>query len=121
VVVIGLCCIALGMHIGTWHMKQDHGLRDFNPGIFARADRWQIGAYHNSERRTSAYVSYAFPLTQRLALNVGLVTGYSRATIAPAVVLSYGFDNGLRLVGIPHTPKSSGGLHAAYEFQRNAP
>jgi hypothetical protein len=114
--VLDLAAIAIGVHIGTWHFKQDHRLRDFNPGVFARADRWQAGLYHNSQRRTSAYVSYAFPLSERWAVSVGAVTGYEHARVAPAVVLSYRFDGGLRLVGIPSTPKNSGGVHAAYEF-----
>jgi hypothetical protein len=114
--VLDLAAIAIGVHIGTWHARNDHGLRDFNPGIYARADRWQIGVYHNSIRRTSLYVSYAVPLTERVSLNIGAVTGYQHMTVAPAAVLVYRFDNGLRLAGFPHTPKSSGGMHAAYEF-----
>lgn len=116
--VLDLAAIALGVHIGTYHFDRDAQLNDFNPGIFARADRWQAGVYHNSIRRTSVYVSYAFPLTERVALHVGAVTGYRHMPVAPAVILSYSFDGGLRLAGFPSTPKSSGGIHAAYEFNR---
>lgn len=120
--MIDLCCIAIGLHIGTWHVarieEENKSLRDFNPGVYARIDRWQAGAYHNSQRKPSVYVSYAFPLSQRWAVNVGLVTGYSHATVSPALALSYSFDNGVRLVGFPRTPKSSGGIHVAYELTR---
>lgn len=116
--MLDLASIAIGVHIATYHFDRSQRLNDFNPGAYVRMDRWQVGAYWNSNRRPSAYVSYAFPLTQRLALGVGLVTGYEHVKpVAPAVVLSYSFDNGLRLVGIPATPKNSGGLHVAYEFQ----
>lgn len=116
--MLDLCCIALGLHIGTWHTDRDRGLRDFNPGIYARVDRWQFGLYHNSQRAQSLYASYAFPLSRRWAIHVGAVTGYDHARIAPAVVLSYSFDGGVRLVGIPSTPKNSGGVHLAYEFHQ---
>jgi hypothetical protein len=114
--VLELAAIAIGVHIGTYHFNRHEATRDFNPGIYARADRWQAGIYANSIGRTSAYVAYAVPIAGRWAVNFGAVTGYRHAPIAPAVMLSYSFDNGLRLAGFPSTPKSSGGIHVAYEF-----
>ena len=116
--MIDLCCIALGVHLATYHFDRSRDLNEFNPGIYARADRWQAGVYRNSYRKPSLYVSYAFPLTERVAVHVGAVTGYRHVgTIAPALMLSYSFDNGVRAFGFPTTPKSSGGVHAAYEFK----
>lgn len=123
--MLDLCCIALGLHIATihaWRIEEEgKSLRDFNPGIYARVDRWQAGAYHNSQRKPSVYVSYAFPLSERWSFSVGAVTGYSHAKVAPALVFSYSFDNGIRLVGFPRTPKNSGGVHLAYEFHKGQP
>lgn len=115
------CCLAWGIHIGTLHVGARQKTNDFNPGLYMRSGRWQAGAYWNSERRGSLYVAYHFPLSQRVSLSTGLVTGYARSTVSPAVVLTYSFDNGVRLVGIPPTPKTAGGLHLAYQLTEGEP
>jgi hypothetical protein len=41
--MLTLCCIALGIHVGTYHFERSRGYREINPGLYLRADRWQAG------------------------------------------------------------------------------
>jgi hypothetical protein len=116
--MITLCCIALGMHIGTYHFDRGRNYREFNPGAYVRVDRWQAGAYNNSHGKLSVYGTYAVPLAKRIDLAIGAATGYN-GSIVPVVVLTYSFDAGPRLGLIPSSPKGgSGGVHLAHEFNR---
>jgi hypothetical protein len=117
--VIGLCCIALGMHIGTVHLNRNRDYNERNLGLYVRAERWQWGGYHNSHRKFSAYSTYAIPLTQRIEAHAGIASGYN-STVVPVLVFTYRLDNGLRIGLIPSSPKGgSGGVHIAYEFKGN--
>lgn len=110
--------LALGIHLATYHFDRAREYNEFNPGLYARADRWQAGFYHNSHKKLSVYGTYAIPLAKRTDLAIGLATGYNKHVV-PVVVLSYNFDAGPRIGLIPSSPKGgSGGIHAAWEFKQ---
>jgi hypothetical protein len=114
--MLTLCCIALGMHIGTFHFERSRGYREINPGLYLRADRWQAGFYSNSHGKFSAYSTYAYALTERIEAHAGLATGYN-STVVPVLVFTYRLDSGLRIGLIPSSPKGgSGGIHFAYQW-----
>jgi hypothetical protein len=114
--VIDFGAIAIGMHIGTIHLNRNRDYNERNLGVYARAERWQVGGYHNSHRKFSAYSAYAYAMTDRVEAHVGLATGYN-STVVPVLVFTYRLDNGLRIGLIPSSPKGgSGGIHFAYQW-----
>jgi hypothetical protein len=114
--VIDFGAIAVGVHFATYHFDRGRGYREVNPGVYARADRWQAGFYSNSHGKFSAYSTYAVPLTQRIEAHAGIASGYN-STVVPVLVFTYRLDNGLRIGLIPSSPKGgSGGIHFAYQF-----
>jgi hypothetical protein len=77
----------LGLHLGTWHDR--HGYNNFNPGLYVVKDNNVVGAYHNSERGTSAYAAHVFETESRtFALTVGAVVGYKNRPVTPLVLPS---------------------------------
>jgi hypothetical protein len=123
------CCIAVGVHIATYHFDRRSGYNEFNPGAYVRVDRWQLGAYRNSNStriladnadaaKYSVYGTYSFALLQRTTLDVGVATGYNKAVV-PVAVITYNFDAGPRAGLIPSSPKGgSGGVHVAHEWRQ---
>ena len=112
------CCLAWGVHLGTLHFDRSTNYNEFNLGLYVRSGRWATGAYWNSHRKPSAYIAYAFPLSQRWSLHAGFVSGYNK-TVMPVAALSYSLDGGLGVSLIPSSPKGgSGGVHLSYEFHR---
>lgn len=79
----------LGVHVGSHHVGG--GYCNENPGIYYRAESGlTLGAYRNSEcRRWSAYAGHTWG--DHIALTVGAVTGYERASVLPLVVPSVRF------------------------------
>lgn len=115
--MIELCCIAIGLHVGTYHFDRTAGYNEFNPGVYARAERHTVGVYYNSFRKTSAYYAYRAFSYGRTSVHVGAVTGYERAPVVPLVVAEYALTDHTRLVLIPPAPQAGGGgVHFAVEF-----
>lgn len=63
--------------VHTVSLHAQHGMNNLNPGLgFDLRPDWRVGAYYNSYKDVSAYSLYIHPLTDRLRIGVGLVTGY---------------------------------------------
>lgn len=65
-----------GLHTLSVHTPQ-HTQNNTNPGAYVRIDRWQAGAYRNSDEHTTVYGSYLVPVGP-LELIVGVATGYDK-------------------------------------------
>jgi hypothetical protein len=86
---------AVGVHQVSIHSQkyQAHTMpretwNNVNPGIYIHHDNWVGGVYYNSERRTSVYAGYAYPVTDYFDLVAGVVTGYRGYTLAPILIPS---------------------------------
>ena len=103
----------IGLHLLSLHAQP--GMETATPGLYARhaPTGATLGLLRNSEGRASAYAGLTL---QRgpLAVTLGAVTGYQRASVLPLVVPSVRFDGGLRLSVIPN-PWGPAALHISLE------
>jgi len=65
----------------TLHTVSAHvgisGLNNINPGIgYDLSDTVRVGAFYNSYRKPAVYALRIFPVTSRLRVGLGVVTGY---------------------------------------------
>ena len=70
--------------------------QSIHPGAAVQCDRFIAGAYYNSENRMSAFAGVEWPLTERLFLEAGLVTGYDAHPVLPLARLSYAVSDHMR-------------------------
>ena len=92
----------VSLHVGA------SGLNNLNPGAaYGVTDHVRIGALYNSYRKPSAYVFYIHPLTDRLRLAGGVISGYrysggrlygKTASAVPAIALEYDVTKQLSVV-----------------------
>jgi hypothetical protein len=116
----------VGLHLRSWHGHDPAGRwNNTNPGVYARwGNGATVGAYHNSQRRTSAYVGWTgdWPLTERISagVTVGLISGYDRHVLpmaVPSVRVALGERTSLR-TSLALNPRKSGAsaLHLSIEW-----
>jgi hypothetical protein len=74
------------IHIQDGKFNPNH-YNQFNPGLGIGVGHWSVGAFYNSERRFSVLGTYT-PFSGWLLPWGGVVTGYKRYPIAPAIGLS---------------------------------
>jgi len=67
--------LTLGLVI-TMHVNMSETYNVFHPTIIYEYDGFNIGAFYNSNRNTSIYVSKDFGLKYDFELELGLVSGY---------------------------------------------
>lgn len=116
--------IAAGLHLASWHA--DPGFNNVNPGAYVRTEcNVVVGAFYNSEERTSVYAGYVLstdigPVQPTLLL--GGATGYDFAPISPLISPGVGVNvaEGVML-RVAYLPKFADNmthtLHAAVEFR----
>jgi hypothetical protein len=117
--------VTFGMHIGSQHLP-DRGQNNFNPGAYVRFGDTSVGAYHNSYRDTTVYVSQAYSIGYGFELVGGVAYGYqrsgtSRGALTPIGGITYALPVKIlgmqpKVFAIPPTPKNSAVLHLAMEF-----
>lgn len=103
-------CVAISTHIalpGNWN--------EVHPCIRYQNDMFIAGAYLNSEDTVSTYVGLAFE-RDKLFLEIGAVTGYSGATVAPMLRVGYEPLPGVRLFAAPGYADEKFGLVLGTEF-----
>lgn len=96
------------------------GWNNVNPGMYLR---WHngltVGAFHNSEWRTSAYAGWTFSdSADRFSVTAGLVTGYQRAAVMPLLVPSVriGLNNNTSArLSLLAPPKGAPAIHLSVE------
>ena len=101
--------VALSLHIGLegdYNNIHPHVRCDINNNIIA-------GAYYNSEENISFYVGKKIPI-YNVELEVGLVTGYSGADIAPMLLVKKG---NWFMSPAYETTSNNVGLVFGYEFK----
>ena len=111
----------LGIHVASAHFPQ-RNYNNVNPGIYYRdSSDITLGAYYNSERKTSFYLGYTLDNeTYPVSLTVGAITGYKRAKVLPLVVPSlhsgkiFG-ENRVRLSLIPRIGYNPAVIHLSLE------
>ena len=118
--MLGVCGqLVLGLHLYTAHFTPSAGLNNNTPGGYASCRSVIVGAYFNSQRRTSLYVGYVFNNVGGSPFDavIGAVTGYDRAPVMPLVLPSFAW-RGVRLSVIPSIKALGveGGLHLSYEL-----
>jgi hypothetical protein len=114
-----------GLHVASQHLP-DKGQNNFNPGAYVRFGDTSIGAYHNSYRDTTVYVSQSYAVGYGFELVGGVAYGYqrsgtSRGALTPMGGITYTspvkiFGMTPKLFAIPPTPKNSAVVHLAMEF-----
>lgn len=103
----------IGLHLMSLHAQP--GMETVTPGVYARYEPTgaTLGLLRNSEGRASVYAGLTLQRAP-LAVTLGAVTGYQRASVLPLVVPSVRFDGGLRLSVIPN-PFGAWALHLSAE------
>mgnify|MGYP000016283876 FL=1 len=76
--------IAVGEHLGTYHLDRTPWLNENNPGWQLTVGRLQVGGYLNSFGNMSFYVARRFD-SYPFSASYGLVTGYF-LPVAPMVL-----------------------------------
>lgn len=74
--------LALSAHIGV-----NDNLNYIHPNVGFEYKNIYIGAYYNSERKTSAYAVKKFDF-EHIDLNVGIVSGYNSLNVAPYISIT---------------------------------
>lgn len=97
--------LALSVHFleGDWN--------EMHPGLRYRHDEWVVGAYYNSESSVSVFGAYDFG-----NIEIGLVTGYEGADIAPFIRATYDTDIGTLFAAPAMTADGDFGLVVGVEF-----
>ena len=89
--------IALSMHLG---MEGDYN--SVHPHVRLEDNGYIAGAYYNSVERLSFYGGYRLEPTDRLGLEVSIVTGYPAfGEIAPMVRGTYDINDNVRMFAAP--------------------
>lgn len=88
-------CFAATMHFGI-----GQGWQDMHPCARYVGDYLTVGAYLNSENTLSTYVSHEFKY-DKFGLELGAVTGYSGAVVAPMAMVRYEIGDGVDLIAMP--------------------
>jgi hypothetical protein len=114
-----------GLHVASQHLPDKNQI-NFNPGAYVRFGDTSIGAYHNSYRDTTIYISHAYSIGYGFELVGGIAYGYqrsgtSRGALTPMGGITYTFPVKIlgmqpKVFAIPPTPKNSAVLHLAMEF-----
>ena len=122
----------LGIHTVSYHNGGNYN--DLTPGLYLERNKFVVGAYHNSIRKTSFYGGYTWtwplppnPIVNAVSFTGGLVTGYrhrgynSDIALLGATSLRHDLDNrqALRLSILPLHKSSSATyvLHLSYEVK----
>ena len=70
----------------TLHLGLEGDYNNIHPHGRCNIDNWITGAYYNSEENVSVYVGKIIPnVDYNWDLEIGLVTGYSGADVAPMI------------------------------------
>ena len=101
-----ILALAVSSHIGF-----DYSYNEVHPHIFYENNNYSVGAYYNSMRNTSLYAGYTIKPTERLGVQVGLVSGYeySESDVLPFVRGNYSIGNGVSAFGVPVLEELSDG------------
>lgn len=79
-----LAGLTIGMHMATVHIPHRDYQNDINPGMYVQHTETglTVGAYHNTLRRTSVYVTKSFNTGKLFGMQtnvmLGGITGYKR-------------------------------------------
>lgn len=66
------------VHTGSIHFGPGtEGLNNFNPGIGYDFGRYQVGGFYNSYELPSLYGAWKLPVTNRISVGLGLISGYA--------------------------------------------
>lgn len=103
-------CFALSMHFAI-----GDGWNERHPCARYVADDFTIGAYLNSEDKTSFYLSHTFEYEQWFA-EVGAVTGYSGGSVIPMLRAGYEINDGVMVFVSPAYGNEQFGVVIGLEF-----
>ena len=76
--------IAMSLHLGL-----EGNYNGFHPNAGLTSNGISIGAYYNSEKEISKYVSYEYELSEDSRMEIGIVDGYNAKPILPFVKYKY--------------------------------
>ena len=98
------------------HLFLNGDYNPIHPYVQAKENDWAVGAYYNSEKNVSMYVSKTFDLYKDYELEIGAVTGYDYyGPVVPMVRIKK--DNFfLAPVGEKWHGKNNIGLVLGYQF-----
>jgi len=107
----------------TTHMGLERDYNEIHPHVRFYEDGAIAGAYYNSVNRISFYGGYRLEPTDRLGLEVSIVTGYPAfGELAPMVRGTYDINDNVRMFAAPAVEsygneKSNIGAVIGIEFQ----
>ena len=100
----------------TLHLGLEGDYNNIHPHGRCTIDNWISGAYYNSEENVSLYVGKKIPNVDYIRdLEIGLVTGYSGAKVAP--MIRYINDGWFVAPSYETTHGGNIGVTLGYEFK----
>lgn len=72
--------LALSLHLGL-----DGTYNAIHPNIGLTSNNFSLGAYYNSEREISKYISYEYEFNENNKIEFGFVDGYNAYDVLPFV------------------------------------
>lgn len=109
-----ISCISLALAV-TMHIGLENNYNSIHPHARCTVDKTIVGVYYNSERTVSAYAGYIFDTVFDAQVEVGIVTGYSGAKVAPLFRVIK--DNWFITPAYETKPRSNVGITIGYEFK----
>jgi Na+/H+ antiporter NhaB len=95
----------------TAHLAMSGEYNDIHPYVKLENDNYFVGAYYNSESRTSFFMGYEIGLEKETALELGIATGYNY----PVVPMARFFYNDFFIM--PAAEGKNLGLVVGYQFE----
>lgn len=115
-----LSCIALIIHMTSWHVGGGYFNED-NHGVGMSCNGYHVGTYRNSIGRQSSYVGKSWQRCWRFVCGgagVVAVTGYRDGiVVAPLPLLSIGNGTRIALTGMPSVGDIAGFVGMAIEVR----
>lgn len=97
--------LAASLHTG---MAADYN--EVHPHVKCQVENISVGAYYNSEKSISTYMSFDLELP-RMNIEVGMATGYDLALVVPLIR----FKKGKFFITPIYNPKGDSGLILGFE------
>ena len=102
--------VGMSLHVGL-----EGNYNGIHPHARCEINNVITGAYYNSEEKVSAYIGYQFDMPFDSELEVGLVSGYTGAKVAPMLRLVK--DNWFLAPAYETSDGGNWGITFGYEFK----
>ena len=102
--------LAMSVHSGL-----EGEYNSIHPHVRCTVDNTIVGVFYNSEESVSTYVGYKFKSLFDTEIEVGLVTGYSSATVVPLMRITK--NNWFITPAYEVSPSKNVGITIGYEIK----